>query len=697
MLVPENRVSHAFSLRVYVPGEGDPRPNPGPRNWYTPAGEAARSGSANRDGNGQFLAEYLQGTDQHGEEVPGGIVCRGFVVRQDTELADYTTTNGLWAEEQAGTGANRPLRLVQYDTTELLEFRAEGPNFPADSCFVVSVRLWDTPPDLADPLARLEVGDAWGVEIRKDRGAALVEKQGLGWYPVMDLGDPTPAAQNDADEFLIFWRVHRGMIWVSWDGRQWQVYRAAAPLSVPAGVAFSGKGGMQAWGLWQYRYYAAQFDSTTRSTFGDYSAATPSIGGRYYVPSGATLAFSDLSTAGAARWRATLTPVAVSAGLPWAVYYSPEVYAVRFRYAGGATTPTGAYTTPFDGRIVDSLLTKEQDPSQARLELTISKDPDTPLLWAPGRNAKASLWLGTVDCEGDLVWEPTAYFMGYIEPISAGLEEFRRPEIRLSMINLAEVFRRDKRWSELDRVPLGGQTVNMALDDILASEGYDSSYRSWHAAGDAYVLPLGSPENPCEFPPEGEAKWVTMERIASYAGLELSVSDNGIITSQAINYVSGTAHAVRGVNADDARRIITGGKLEYDSAANRTCVLVSVELEDGSRAMVMARNGAAEDNPASAMFSGSGRALEVESLGSGDLDLAIRRAEALGAALFPLQFSTELRTLLNIDVQRRHRLQVFGLESVGIADTDRFVVLTAAHYVHKLVSKSHSTFGGLRL
>jgi hypothetical protein len=290
--------------------------------------------------------------------------------------------------------------------------------------------------------------------------------------------------------------------------------------------------------------------------------------------------------------------------------------------------------------------------------------------------------------------------MGYIEPMEASIETYRAPKVTLRLVNIAEVFKR-KVWSDLDRVPLGGQSVNAAMDEVLASEGFDSSYRSWSAAGDAWLLPLGAAEAPFEFPPAGEAKFATLSRLASYAGLEVGVSDQGLFYTQPIGFVSSQGHAFSGaplVHGDDQlRRMIETARLRYDSAENKTAVMVKGTLEDGSTAMALAVDLAAEANPLSPRFSGMGRDLEIEDLGDADLDTLEARAAALAAELFRPAWEPSLYLPVNRDVSRRERALIRDAESIGIAPTDWHVVLELEHYLDKFVGKSRTTAGLVRL
>lgn len=696
-LLTDDKVVHLASLRLYTPAQGDPQVTRRQFRWYSVSEQAWKNGSSTLDANGVSLLEWIEGL---------GIVNRGFVLVQDTALADYTTSGGSWEEERPATGSPRKKRLVQYDATADLQFSAQSTwSHLGNPSFAFSLILPDTPPDhdasTYPPYARIEwSGGLWAIQVGKNTSAVLLKKIAGTWTPVLDLGSPSPLGYADVEEMVFIVRTHRGKLFISLDGgKEYVAYAERSALSVPAGkLTFRGQGGAMAFGVHQVRYYEGVFTSAQRSTFGDYSALTPTIDGRYSLPPSTSLDFADLSVAQKAQWSATLTPFGTSAGGPWDFYQAPELYAARFRYAGAISTPLGTYSAPFDGYIQRIRITKDRDLDQSSATVTILKDPDVPLIWAPGRYPKVSLWLGHVDCNGAEVWDATPIFVGYIELFQTTIQRFRDPTITLTLVNLTTKLKRAK-WTPIDRIPLGGQSLNDALDDILATEGLDASYRSWHAAGDSIMLPAGLPEDPFEWPKDSESKWETAVRIAAGVGFELGVTDEGILYSVPKGYI--IAGPINDLSADAAAALedlVLTASLRFNSSENRTAIFVTGELETGESGLAVAIDGEAETNPVSPRFNGLGRDSEVEEAqGTTTAGMLALRAQSMAVEWFRLAFEPDLSLPVRRSLSRRYLAWISGCEMIGIGTTDQWVVLTVDHDIQPMAGESETTVGLVRL
>lgn len=697
-LLTDDRTVNLGSIRLFGPGQGEPQVTRRVRKFYSVAEEVwNRQASCTLDANGIPLLEFLPGC---------GIVNRAFVTPQDTRLSHFSTSGGgSWAEERPGTGAPRKYRLVQYNTTGSLQFAATWTyNFPANPSFAFSLILPDTPPDhdasTYPPFARCEFASGrWAVQVGKEGSAYLLKRIAGIWTAVQELPAPYTGGYVDVQELVFIVRVHRGRLFISSDGgKTYTPYSEASALSIPTGnVVFRGQGGAMAFGLHQVVYTEGILTSAPRFTFGDYSALTPTIDGKYALPASTSITFGDASSSGQAQWRATLTPASTAIGGPWNFYSAPEFYGVRFRYAGATSAALGSFSTPFDNIIRSAAWTKPFELDQAKLAVTIYKDSSA-LIWNPGRYARIAYYRGEESCAGVESWEVLPAFVGYIEPFEIGTQSFNDAALSFTVQNVSIKLKRAK-WTPLDRSPLGGQSVNAALDEILASEGIDTSFRSWHARGDTVILPEGAPEDPFEYPRDGESKWETMTRIAGHAGVELGVTDDGTFFSARRNFLTGVSHILDVAPTDELRRAIERANLRFDSSQNYSAVFVTGTLDTGETALAVAIDSAAETDPLSYRFNGLGRdTLLDEMQGSCTAGLMALRAQSLAEDAFALAFEPDLQIPVpNMDIVRRDTVYLVGLDNIGISSADAWVVLSVTHEQMPNTVDSKTTLGVRRL
>lgn len=707
MAVTDSRICPLASLRLYDPGQGDPVVTDRGLGWYDVLAESALLGTYQRDAAGEMLLEFVEGV---------GIVCRPFLVLQDTLETRWDFSGGTWEERKPATGSPRKYRLCQLDTTANLAFSATlDHNAPANPSVAFSFVFVDTPPDhnatTYPPYCRIELGHnsrQWALEFSKVYGARLLGYNDTtsSWEPVANLPEPERPANADNAEALIVFRVLRDQIAVSVDrGRNytfWPLPRDAAGAVLPirtGPVVVRGQGGMLVFGMHQVRYYTGHYTSPARNTLASRTSPTATISGRYSLPPGTSLVFSDQSTpaASSAKWRATFTPKAHLTA-SFSFYSTPELYAAQFTYPVARDLPTLYYTTPWDGAanspygLTRISLDKPYELASSCAKVRIRLNPQSQFTTFSLRWRKAELLLGELDSDGTTT-RTEATWAGYIAAVETEAEEYNSQDLSLELVTLATILQRQF-WTDFDRVPLGGQTVNQALNDILTSCGFADyltafgipySYVSWHALGDNLTLPSGTPEEPFEWPPAGESKWETMVRIAGYAGLEIAVLDDGTLSSGPQKYISPfVTHQFRMVPddtvTDGLKRFVKRISLRVDYREAITAVITKgVDLF--KRAVYgWARDTHAETFPLSDRYSPFRELIQEDipyTVDPGAI-IAATRAQALAVEGFPLKYEPDIAVPVNLDVVRRDRGTIVG-SYVGIADWHEFGVLTLHH------------------
>lgn len=699
MAISDNRVRPLLSLRVYVPGQGQPYFTRRPYRMYEVLAETAGKhlGASTRSSVGVELLEWLEGA---------GLVCRATWAFQDTRLSLWSTSGGGWEEERPASGAARKYRLVQYSTAANVTYSAttNGWSAPADPAFAFTLGVPDTPGNAnistTPPYNRVEFGatdgtNGWAVQFSKVYGNHLLRRVAGTWQAVLEL--PEPLYLKDVDEAFVIVRCHRGRIFVSTDfGDTYASYGLpGAAIAVPAApLTLRGQGGMVAFGLHQLTYAAGVYTSVARNMLppvtGYYTGAAATLAGRKSEPAGTSVVLASVGSlaAGVCQYTATLTPASSTpAGAPFAFYRTPELYGVSFKTSSAVTTPLGAYTTPFDGTIQSARIEKPRDLDQSSCSLVLRKDPDAALIWNYGRFPRCALYVGWLLDDGSASWNVFPHFVGYLAPMATASQEFRAAELSLQLVNLATHLKRAK-WGPRDRAPLGGQTVNAALDEILATEGFDSTYRSWHSRGDLVTLPEGTAEDPCAWPRDGEPKWETMRRLAGHAGLELGQTDAGVFYTQLRDYL--TPHIVQTVQAvppTTLTSLVQRIGLQFDPIENTTDVLCRGEGLFGEELLAAATDYYAETVPTHPRFTPWRDSYQDETDGTCTQGLLNLRAQAIAGDYFRPAFEAPLVQPVNLDSSRRDRVTITrgdaadAFEELGIAETDQFYIVSLTHEI----------------
>jgi hypothetical protein len=686
-MATDSRIIPIAEIRVARPGQGDPVVEDWGMRWYDILQASALDGTISNDTSGQPTLELVDHI---------GLVCRPFLVQQDTRLTNYTVSpsSNSWEERQLTTGAPRKYRLVQYDTTAGIQWSAQS-NFslPSDPQVAFSLGLLDTPADwdatTYPPYVQIEFGNgAWAIVITQAGPAALCALDtSSGYYvPVMDLPRLPDTSEVGSQESLIILRVLRGRICISVDGgANYAIYGYADGSSITVASSkytVRGQGGSLVFGLHQLYYKSGTYTSVSRQGFGARATgSSPTITGSYYLPTGAGLSFSDqgVNASGLARYRASFT-AGSSAGTPFTFYRTPELYAVKTVY--GLTSRffsgLGFYTLPLDATVLSVDIDKPLELDGARCTIVARKDAATQPTGL-GRWAKVQVILGELDSGGSTIRSTTA-FVGYLEAESAEQAEYGKAKITLKLENPTVRLKR-MQWGILGptSTPLGGQTVNAALDECLVQAGLTTTYRSWNSAGDSITIPLGLPENPNFWPKASDSIWDTMTAIAELAGLEIGVTDSGVYFTQVVDYYDGYVSTLLEATASgDIRYGVTAGSYQVNYRESGTRVVVRGEDAYGREAYVYAVDASAELNTLAAAFCPwpEGVVSEVDgTLGAGYL-AQVARTRFL--ELYPLKGEAEITTPVNLDLLRRQQVQVSGLY-LGFDVYSRWWVATIRH------------------
>ena len=683
MPVTDDRSLPLASLRVYGPGQGDPLATDKGFNWYSILARDFGYGSISRTATTEATLELVP-------EV--GMVCRPTLAYQDTRSTNYATSGGTWEETKLSTGSPRKYRLAQISAAADVQWSATS-NFglPADPQVAFTLLIPDTPPDhdatTYPPYVRIELGNAaWALEYSKVYGSRLLQKVSGAWVAIADLSELSGLGNADGGELLVILRVLRGKICVSHDrGRSYAVWSSpdGTALTIPAHkFTVRGQGGQVVFGLHQLQYTTGVFTSPTRNTLTSRAiTATPTITGKVYEPFGTSTGFADASSplVGTAGYTATLTPTTVAGPPGWSMHTTPEVYAVFFSYPVLTLPALGYYTTPWDGELLEVEVDKPLELDGATATVTVRKDASTQFTWTYGRFPKVQLRLGELAENGTGVTWYTA-FTGYICEPAVSQQGYGQARLTLKLEN-ASLRLRDAQWTDFDSVPLGGQTLNAALDDILYSEAIPQNflYRDWHGLGDVFVLPAGLAEDPFEWPQRGESKWETAQRLAGYAGLELAVRDDGTLTTVVRNSFFATiVHTFEASATGELNYGIQAMSVSRHDRESATLVLVQGRDVTGAVMYAYGIDSVAELVPANGRFCAFRRIVQEEVQGTTTLGMLLSRAQALALEHFPLRIEADTEVGVNLDVARRERVRFSGAKT-GISDYEDFVILTLRH------------------
>jgi hypothetical protein len=691
----EARQTALARLTLWEPGQADPVL--AVREYVFHEGPEALGGAFPR---GEVS---LAGHEPALEWLPGvGLTCRAFLEAHDTRLADYATAGGSWEERRPAFGWPRRYRLVQFDTSPGVAWRATS-RFALPASPSLAVTLWraETPPDWDDaapPYARVELGPAGlsgavAIEVSRTLGTRLLawDTAAGGWRVALALPGPRRGALLDGDEQLLLLRCHRGRVGVSTDGgRDYTWYLPETGTPVPAGpVTFRGRGGMAAWGLHGLRYHSGWWRSPARPTGTPRSpgAALELQAWAEADPGTVLLEDDSLPEQGLARYRALLSPEGTLLGAGWTAWRSPALHAVTGRYPAVPSLYgfTGEHGTPFPD-VLSARVVKPRELAAAEAVVECRLPPESvpeSAGWRWGRFAKARLELGHARAGEEPVLHTV--LVGFVVEAGMAVAEGRAVTLRLRLASVAERFRA-ARWTRLDAVPLGGRLLFAALDLILETEGVprDTSYRDWSGPGAVlgaeFLLPAGSAEAPLERPPAGESKWETMQRLAGYAGLEVVPRDDGVLTVLPVGYVAPYLSRIyHAAPEEEVTALVRRLEWSFLSRESATAVLVEGTAPDGTPLAAWAVDAAAEGVTASPRFSPF-RVCAAETVeGAATPGLLAARAAALAASLFPNVLEAHLAHPADLTVGRREVVRVGGLESAGVAPERNFVVAALRH------------------
>jgi hypothetical protein len=682
------------SLKLWAAGQADRWLSQRESAWYD-VGPAGFNAGAVDYANGLPTLEYLP-MAQLGETQTGALVCRPRLVLQDTHLSDYTVTGGGWEERYPQTGAVRKYRLVQYDGTADIQWSAESTfPLPANPSVAFSLVFLDTPSDWDEatypPHIQLTFGAGqWGLYITKS-DVLLLGMVGGSLQPIASLPAPRSADNSDNSESLIVLRCHRGQVGISTDGGdryQW------VPGVVAAGAfTVSGQGGMLVFGFHQLAMEqgvwlspnrharvirplspALQFEARDDETYG-------------------SVAYTDLSapTSGTAQYSVELTPTTDLLGCGWSCYRSPEVYAVTTRYVAIPSAFGGTGFSEIQPDLLEANIDKPRELDGAGGSVVVRLDPETANYWNRGDFAKFELSLGhQIEGGGDYL---QVVLVGFVCDITVTNETYNSVDLAMKLTTVAERFRR-ARWNKLDTFPLGGRTLNQALDLILETEGLpaNTSYRQWDFVGglfwgflgDRVVIPLGMPEDPFEWPVAGECKWATMQRLAGYFGLEVVPLDNGILTTVPKRYLDPVVSATYQADAlnlsdTELQRLALRLRWRRNSQEKATSVLLDGVDENGNPIFVYATDDAAEQNPLSPRFTPFRVEIQETLDGTVSPGLLASRAGELAREFFIEPISVDLTHSVDLTLSRGQRVRVEGFEAAGVNPLYDFRIATLRH------------------
>lgn len=673
----DDRLLPLASLRLYGRGQGAPYLLDRGYRWYQPLLSLENEGVISETGGAPDL-EILDRV---------GLVCHPALRLQETRQADWEYHNEAdWEERLPAAGAPRRYRLVQLNCEANLEWWARSRFvLPRDPHVAFSLVLPPPPPDhdaeAYPPMARIELGGSWAFEWSATGGGLCLQRAGGRWAPIADLPDLNPRRRTASDEALVLIRPLRGMIGLSVDlGRRYEwIGIPGGAVTIPAGrVTLRGAGGQCVFGLHQIAYRAGSFDSPRRATFTPRLLPVTSLSHLSALPAGAGLALADTSLPlqGIATWRATLTPGSRPGPPGWSCQTTPELYAVEFSYpvvrAGGA----GGWSTPWEGAIEHASVEKPVDLSAASATVRVRRDGNESLELQTGRWARAELRLGHATLDGEEIWQTV--LAGAVREIQAHAGESGRAWLDIAIENSSIQFRRAS-WAPGENGPLGGLTLNTALDRVLDSEGLQITDRLWHWVGDRILLPPGAPEDPAFQPPDGESKWETMDRLCRWGGLELGVLDDGRLATVPRDWhESLVTQTWRWQPEQRLDELVLRAHYGLDSAASLTAVILRARDQYGREMLAYAVDQEAERWPLSPRFTPWREVHQEELPGAvtpGFLALAtLNRFRELS----PPRQELELETPPNLALRRRQRVQVDGLP-IGAAPTHEFAVIALRH------------------
>lgn len=700
----DDRVIPLASFKFYDPGGGDVTLATRACGVYDVIQKTGGLGLYSQDAFGRSKLQTLPGC---------GLTCAPFVNLKDTRLANYTTSGGSWEERSPATGSPRVYRLVQYDTSNAVQWSARS-SFSLDSNPHVAFSLFfaDQSPDWNSasfpPYIRFEFGEVGGqarlgIEFGKELGTRFVAydaSTGL-WATLLDLPRAPTVADQPNSEALILLRCLRGRIFVSTDGGNDYKsvgYQDGTALTVPSTpFTLRGQGNLTVFGLHQIQYVAGTYTSQQRGIYEPRLGAAATAG-HGYLPAGTSFSVTNLSAPTAAapyvQYRATLTPT-TAIGTPFTYYRAPELYTAQVTYGASVQPGTGLpfYSLPWDDTCLSLDIRKPYELDGATCTIRLRKEARTVLsaLLPPGTSTK---WRKVQVVGGEYLDNLGAFetilFSGYVRTPSTEQQEYNKQFLDIVLDNASIRFKRAK-WDDLT-IPLTGLTINQALDYVLATEGLDASYRSWATIGDFITIPVAEPESPCFWPKAGETKWETMQKLCRVAGLELGVLDNGTFQTIPLGTALLPIYVYEASPVNDVRYGIQSLRVDRDASESITACLAQGTDAYGNAISAMAIDSAAEQFQFSARFS-PWRELEVTDL-PGTATYGLLASTAQGTMIEGMwpKIEPQLEAPFNQALGRRQQIQIVGTAlSHGVQDGDRHIILGLDHHLEPDINKCKTT------
>lgn len=688
-------------LFLFDPGQGDPVVSDYGFMWLDQlAGQDEAPGRPDFDAAGLPLVEFIKGI---------GVCCAAFPVPKNTSLSQFTPSGGNWDTLIPGTGAPRVQFIEQYSTTAGVQWSATSTySLPSEPDFVASFLIEDTPADwnatTFPPYVRLEWGGSagrYGLHFQNGK-LHLMRRLAGTWQSVKELkGSPKKSGQgNKESESSVYVRCLRGRLCISTDfGKSYEIYQdPAGDLSIPPGtLTFRGQGGWAAFNLSQLQYFTGKYTSQPRGTAKNRLSPTVTLAPWASTPGTSSVTLADLGSGSTAQYRATLTPANVGALVPFQFQRCPVLMAVTYDI-GVTTDPLtgGGTTTQPWNHVLESISPEkpfELDGGSVSFQF---KSDAFSLFTGNYRDRKLGVQLGHVREDGTAEYFDAGVY--YIEEVSLSREEWGRVPVTMRARSATAPYQ-DHKWNSLETRALGGMTANAAADYVLSRLGRGSAYRSWHALGDSFVLDRGTPENPAFLLKKGSSAWDTLQEIFGAAGLEIGVTNSGLLATVPRHYVAPVVwikYGADGAGLELRDRVATlSNRLNYSQ--NSTAVLVEGKGEGEELLLCYNVDGAAETQVTSGRFAPWRKLYTEEMQGALSGGTLQSRAAALMLELTPLKTEPELSVPVDIRMARRDQVTLYGCESVGIPEGAHFVILTIRHeYRAETALSELRTFVGLR-
>lgn len=662
-------------------GGGDPVVSDWGFHWYDSLEQSYARGSA---------AMAADGYNRKLERIEGvGVVCRGFPTAANMTLAQYTLTPAntgsvtYWEIQKAADGTLRSDRLAQVNSTANLTWSAVSVNtLPANPAFAVTFRRGATPADTtAFTYAGFEFGGAWQV-LWTDKQGVLLRKYNSSTALFETVKEISGSAGAGDDEVIVHVRVQAGRLCLRFlreqtagneeDTGSWVVYTNPDGTDIEVAstaITFAGQGITAVWGLHPLSMVDGVYTSPTKpmcrahtgavtsSAYANIPAAYTAVSDWYTITP--TVSSTNLSYA--------LTVKAVPetiAAFGWTMYRSAVVCGVAVEIAL-ASSSTGDSAVQIEASTLLSAVVDrpyELDGATATAQVYTGQSPTFPenLRWR----------------KVQMTFDNLTVFTGYIRAVSLSQDEYGHTVGTYTCDNVSVRAKRSK-FNELQgSIPLGGRTINSALNWCLAYIGLPASAASWHAAGDVKMLPLGIPAEPYMWPKFGDTVWDVMQQIAALGELELGANGFGVYRTFPQSYVTSLTHNLRDVPVTVNESIHAAG-VSKDATTGTTCVIVRGTDASGNPIFSYILDDTAESNPGVTRFC-PWRDVYDEQGGDrvpAEVLTALAQA-AYNTRAFP-RVEVEATIQARPEIQRRDRV-IIDSSRMGLG-TDDFIVYTLRH------------------